>query len=120
MSLEPWGDIRSSTSWSSHSCDNHGVNYVSKWVLVIFSVVPASLINKLSQDFNRWLRTIFLLLGHIKIINKNYASHAKSRTEMVFSALIEFHVHDVLDLVAMGLGRESNFNDEPCRRIKLV
>jgi hypothetical protein len=39
---------------------------------------------------------------------------------MVFSALIKFHVHDVLDLVAMGLGRESNFNDEPCRRIKLV
>jgi len=39
---------------------------------------------------------------------------------MVFSALIEFHVHDVLDLVAMGLGREANFNDEPCCRIKLV
>lgn len=113
MSLESWRDETSSTTWSTHSCDNHGINDISEWMLVIFSIIPSTLINELPQDLNWWLGAVSLLLWHVEIIDEDDASHTESWSEMVFSPLIEFHIDNVLDVVAVGLGRESHLDDEP-------
>jgi len=113
MSLESWCNETSSTTWSTHSCDNHRINDVSEWMLVILSIVPSTLINELPQDLNWWLSAISLLLWHVEIIDEDDASHTESWTVVIFSPLIEFHIDNVLDVIAVGLGRESDFNNEP-------
>jgi hypothetical protein len=65
MSLESWCNETSSTTWSTHSCDNHRINDISEWMLVVLSIVPSALINELPQDLNRWLGAISLLLWHV-------------------------------------------------------
>ena len=112
MSLESWGDERFTTTWCSHSSNDHCINDVSKWMLIVFSIIPSTLILKLSKNFNWWLR-LQENLWHVKIIDEDNTLHTESWTEMVFSSFVEFHVHDILNLVAMSLSRESYFNDQP-------
>lgn len=110
VSLESWGDIRFTTSWRSHSSDDTCVNDISERMLVVFSVVPASLIDKLSQNFNWWLSSEYLL-WHIEIINKDDAFHTESGTKVILSSLIKLHVNNVLDLVTSSLSGETDFDN---------
>ena len=102
VSLESWGDERFTTTWCSHSSNDHCINDVSKWMLIVFSIIPSTLILKLSKNFNWWLR-LQEDLWHVKIIDKDNTLHPESWAEMVFSSLIEFHIYDILNLVAMSL-----------------
>jgi hypothetical protein len=110
--LEPWGNERFTTTWSSHGSNKHSIDNISEWMLRVFSVVPASLVNELSKDFDWWLSTIVLLLRHVQVVNKDNASHSKSRTKVIFPSLIKFVVNNVLDLVAVSLSGESHLNDQ--------
>lgn len=112
MSLESWSNERFTTTWGSHSSNNHSVNNVSEWMLVIFSVIPSTLILELSKNFN-WRLRLKEDFRHVKIINKDDTLHSKSWSKVVFSYLIKFHVNNVLNLIAMSLSRETNFNNQP-------
>jgi len=112
MSLESWSNERFTTTWGSHSSNNHSVNNVSEWMLVIFSVIPSTLILELSKNFN-WRLRLKEDFRHVKIINKDDTLHSKSWSKVVFSSLIKFHVNNVLNLIAMSLSRETNLNNQP-------
>ena len=80
-------------------------------MLWILSIIPTSSINELSKDLNRWLSTIELFLRHVQIVNVDNASHTLSWTKVISPSLVDLAVNNILDLVAVSLGRESNFND---------
>lgn len=119
MSLESWSDERFTTSWRSHGSDDTGVDDVSERMLVVFSFIPSSLIDKLSENLNRWLSTENLF-GHIEIINENDTSHSKSGTEVILSSLVKFHIDDILDLVTSSLSGETDLNDQPLISWKFI
>jgi|LakMenEpi03Aug12_release.lakeMendotaPanAssembly.Ray.scaffolds.fasta_scaffold1198429_1 hypothetical protein len=73
-------------------------------MLVIFAIIPASLVHELTQDFDWWLCTILFNLRHIQIINKDDSSFWVRRSENTLSSLFKLRINDVLHLVAVSLG----------------
>lgn len=119
MSLESWSDERFTSTWSSHSSNYHSFLNVSERMLVVFSVIPSSLIDKLSQDLNWWLGSE-VWLWHVQVINKDNTSHSEPWTKVILSSLIQLHVNNVLDLVAMSLSREPDLDHQEFVSGKLV
>lgn len=50
-------------------CKDKDVFYLHE--LLILAIVPTLVVHELSQQFDRWLSTVFLLLRHVQIINKD-------------------------------------------------
>ena len=86
----------------------------------IFKIVPAALIKQLAQDFNGGLRSVELSLRHIQIVNKNDDLLAKRSTKVARSSLLNFAVNDFLNLIAVGLRRETNLNRAVDFLVKLL
>lgn len=77
----------------------------------VLPVVPAALINELSKNLNWRLCSVRLWPGHIHVINEDDSSDAKPAwTKFVFNSLLKTKIYDILNLVAVSLGRKSNFN----------
>ena len=112
VSLESWGDERFTTTWGSHSSNDHCVNNISEWMLIVFSIIPSTLILELSENFN-WRLRFKEDFWHVEIINEDDTLHSKSWTKVIFSSLVKFHINNILNLVAMSLSRESYLNDQP-------
>ena len=108
MSQHSWGDERSASSWYSHGTDEDEVHQFHEGFFTVFSVVPASLINPLSYDLNRWLSSILLLLRHIQIINE-YDLMSKGGSKLTTSLLDELSVDDHLYCPSCCLCRKSEF-----------
>lgn len=111
VSLETRCNERFATTWRSHRSYNQCVNDGPERMLIILAIIPTIAINKLSQNLNWWLRTIFLELWHVQIIYIDDTFCAKSWTKCVSSSLIELHVYNVLNHVAMCLRREADLDD---------
>jgi len=79
-------------------------------MLLVLVVVPTSLSHELSQNLNWGLSSEFLLHGHVKIINEDDALHAEAGSVDTSSNLFELHVDNILNLVAVSLGRETALN----------
>ena len=77
---------------------------LSERMLVIFAIVPASLVHELTQDFNWWLGTILFNLRHIQIINKDDSTFRVRWSEHTLSPLFQLRIDNILNLVAMSLG----------------
>jgi hypothetical protein len=58
------------------------------------------MIEPLSDKFDRWLSTIFLFLGHVKIIDEDNESLAWRWTINTLSSLIKLFVQGILSLVS--------------------
>lgn len=101
--LETRSDEGLATTWRSHRCNNQRVDYGPERMLVILAIVPSITVNELSQDFDWRLGTVFLELRHVQVINIDDASRSKSWAKRVSSSLVELHVHNVLDHVAVSL-----------------
>lgn len=108
MPLQSRSDVGLACSREPHSTDEHGVNECSEWMFVILQIVPPTLLHHLSQDFDSRLRTEFLELRHVQIVNKDDHLHAESGTKDSLSSLLEFSIDDILHLVAASLCRETN------------
>ena len=67
-------------------------------MLSVLAVIPATLVDKLSQDLNGRLCTIILFLRHVEIIDEDNATHSKFGTEVVFASLVNLIINDVLYL----------------------
>lgn len=119
MPLESWGDKRPSSSRRSHRCNEHGIDDVSERMLIVLPIIPPSLINQLPQNFDWWLRSEDDF-RHIEIIDEDNTPHTKSRSEVIPPPLVQLHVNDVLDLIAMSLSREPHLNDQPLVLLKFL
>lgn len=120
VTLESGCDEGLTTTWRAHSRNDHCINDVSEGVLVVTALVPAALVDQLSQNFNWRLCTIVLFLWHVEIVDEDNATHAKFGSEVVLPTLVQLHIDDVLNLVGMGLGRETDLNGDVLLSIKLV
>lgn len=89
-------------------------------MLLVLVVVPAALSHELSQNFDWWLGTELFFLWHVKIINKDNSLHSESWTVDTKSDLVKLAINDILNLVAMSLSRETNFNSQVLLTWQLV
>lgn len=89
-------------------------------MLLVFVIIPTTLCHKLSQNFDWRLGTVFFFLWHIKIIDKDDTFHTKTWTVNTSSDLVKFQVNNILNLVAMSLGTETNLNRHVVFPRKLV
>ena len=110
MPLQTWRDFGLATTWGSHRANQHRIDESSEWMLGIFQVVPATLVEHLAQDFNGRLRTVRLDLWHIEIIDEDDNLLAHTCTENAGTPLFKSAIDDVLNLVAACLRGESNLN----------
>lgn len=122
MALETRGDYRFTTSRGSHSTDRHTINQVSEGMGSVFTVVPASLIEPLSEDFDWGHGTRRLSVGHVKIINKDDSPVSEFRSEVTSLSTLGVHleIDQVLDHVSLRLGRESTLDCDEFVLRKLV
>jgi len=119
VTLETWCDKSFAATRWSHRSDDHAVLHLSEGMLLFFQVVPTALCAELSQNFDRGLRSIRLLLWHVQVVHKDNAFHAQSRSVDSRPDFVELHVDDILDLVAMSLSRETNLDGKEFCPIKL-
>lgn len=78
------------------------------WPKREMSDLHKSMIHKGSKKFNRWLSSVNLLSGHIKIINKKCGCFIEGQAVDTLSSSIQFGHDDVLKLICTGLSREVN------------
>lgn len=81
-------------------------------MLVVFQVVPSTLVHKLAQDFDWGLGSVFFLERHVEIVNKNDGLHSEHLwSEDTSAALVRFLVDNTLDLIGASLGTEPDLDD---------
>ena len=99
MTLDARRDDRSpSTRWS-HGGHEDNIHEPVKWLLLRLPIIPASMIQELSEELEWRLSTIFLLLWHIEIINEDDELLANGRTIDAFSPLLKLFIEVVLGLI---------------------
>jgi hypothetical protein len=78
----------------------------------VFTVVPAALVEPLSEDFNGRHGTGGLSVRHVQVINEDDSSVAKFGSEVtsLSTLLIHLEIDQVLDHVGLGLSGESTLN----------
>ena len=91
-------DEGSSSSWWSHGSQQNSVDNFLEGFIFVFMFVPASLIEKLSDEFDGGLGSIFLFGGHVKIIDEEDAEILWLGSVLSFSDFIQFPIDDVLGL----------------------
>ena len=79
-------------------------------MLGILEVVPAALVEHLTQDLDGRLSSVLLYFGHVQIVDEDNNLVAETGSENTVSSLVELAIDDVLNLVAMGLCRETDLN----------
>ena len=98
MSKDSGSDEGSSSSWWSHGSQQNGVDNFLEGFVLVFVFVPSSLIQKLSDQFDGWLGSIFLFRGHVEIVNKEDAETLGFGSVLSFSDFIQLPINDVLGL----------------------
>ena len=76
--------------------------------LLIFSIVPSLVVQKLPQQLNRRLGKELLLFGHIKIIHKHDVFLTNWRSINSSFYLLQFQINRILSLVNGCLSTESD------------
>ena len=94
------------STWRTHSCDQDDIDKPVEGLLLRLSIVPATMIGKLSQKFDWGLRTELLLSWHIHIIDKDDESLSVGWTVYTHATLFAFIIDEILSLVGRRLSRE--------------
>lgn len=111
MTLHARSDVSFTTTWRTHGANEHSVDELTEWMLVVSQVIPSTLIQHLAKNLDRRLSTVLFDLGHVQVIDENDDSLAKAGSEYTSAALFKLVVNDILDLVAVSLGREADLNE---------
>jgi hypothetical protein len=106
VSQETHGDAGVSSSWGTHRTQDGHI--LDEHELQVLSVVPALVVHVLSQDLDRGLGAVSLLLGHVQVINEDDALLAHGGSVIPSSPLVHLGIDGVLGLIGRGLGREGN------------
>ena len=112
MPLHAGSDLGLATTWRAHRANQHGVNECAERMLVVLEIVPAALVEHLAKNLDGRLRSVLLNLRHVQIIDEDDDFLAVASTEHAGSPLVKFAINYVLNLVAMGLGRETNLDGD--------
>ena len=110
MSLHAGSNLRFATAWRTHSADEHSVNKCTERMFAVLEIVPATLVEHLTQDLNWRLSSVLFNDWHVEIIDKNDNFLAESGSKNTVSSFIEFAVDDVLNLIAVGLCGKANLD----------
>lgn len=108
-----------SSSRCSHGCYEYQIDQLLEWFFFVSVIIPSSLIDHLSENFNRWLCSPLFLLGHIQIIHKDN-SFSCFGSKYASSLFIDLPINDILSLCACSLCTESHFNTLVDRFVKTI
>jgi len=78
--------------------------------LEIFSIVPAFMIEILTNEFNGRLSSVFFLFWHVEIINEDNTLFAYWWAIHSLSQFIQFSINSVLSLITACLRTENHAN----------
>ena len=95
------GNGGSPSARGSHHCEHDDV--LNFHELEVFSVVPALVVEVLSQKLERRLGPELLLFGHVKVVHKNDALFPDWRPVYTLSSFLNFRVDCVLSLICACL-----------------
>ena len=84
MSLQSWSDRISSASWGSHGTHKCYVHQLSEGANGL-SVIPASMVHPLANQFNRRLSSIHFQGRHIQVVNEKHQAFTQWRTKYPLS-----------------------------------
>lgn len=92
--------------WRQHG--RHKVNSLEIPQFLCIEIIPSSVVHPLSQQLDRRLRSKYLLLGHVQVINEDHnLSLASVRPVLTFTPSgADLAVDKSLDLVGVGLSRK--------------
>lgn len=90
------GYARASSTWRAHGSHELDVNKLAEGVFL--AIIPPPMVHPLSQDFDRWLRAIGLLGGHVEVVDEDNTRHPQRRAKDPLAAFIKLRVDDVLCL----------------------
>lgn len=113
MSYKPSSNIGPASSGGSHGSKQSHVLQEHK--LKIFSIVPALVVQVLTENFDGRLGPIIFLFRHVEIIDENYTFFAHWRSVVATSAFVHFGIDGVLGLVCTRLRRKCQ-----CVVLKLI
>ena len=96
----------STTTWGTHCCDKLDLLQVAEIFFISVYFIPSTVVHPLSKQLNRGLCSIFLLLRHIQIIDKNDSFFTKGWPINSLSSLLHLAIYDSLSLICTCLGWE--------------
>ena len=96
MPNHPGCDIGSPSSRWTQRCEQD--NALNSEQLLIPSIVPHMMIQKLPQEFDWGLCTVLFFFGHVEIIDEENAEILWFGSVLSFSDFIQFPIDDVLGL----------------------
>jgi len=99
MTLHSLSDIALATSWWAHGRHKDDVLDLHEGLFFLGSVIPSLMIHPLTQDFNRRLGSIGLLLGHVEIIDEDNETLSSRRAVDTLSSLFKLLIESILGLV---------------------
>mmetsp|Transcript_103260 Transcript_103260/g.296492 ORF Transcript_103260/g.296492 Transcript_103260/m.296492 type:complete len:372 (-) Transcript_103260:221-1336(-) len=67
-------------------------------------VIEAALVDKLTEELVRRLRTVCLEGRHVEVVNEEHHLFARGRSEEILTLLLELGLHDVFQVRRLGLG----------------
>ena len=89
-------------------------------MLVIFSVIPATVINHLSKDLDWWLSSVLLKFWHVQVIDIDNTASSEPWSKSISSPLFNLHIDNILNHVAMGLSGKADLDDEPLALLQFL
>ena len=101
MSHDSVGDKGTTSTRWTHRAQNHQIFKAHE--LQGLTVIPPSMIQELTHQFERWLSSESLFLRHVEIIDKYDAFFADWRTIVALSSLLHLGIDCILSLVSTSL-----------------
>jgi hypothetical protein len=106
MSHDSVGDKGATSSRRTHRCQDN--KSFQTHPLKVFAVVPALVVQVLSDQFDGRLSSILFFFGHVHIVNKDDALLTDGRSVDSLPEFVYLIVDSVLGLVASGLCRKDH------------
>ena len=80
-------------------------------MFVVLEIVPSTLIEHLTQDFDGRLSSVLLNQRHVEIINEDDNLFAHTSAKDTSTSLFKSTINDILNLIAASLSRETDFDE---------
>ena len=110
MAQNTRSDERPTSTWRTHGSDEDGVYNFFEWFLLVFVLIPSSLVEVLPQQLYGRLGSVLLLGRHVKVVDKQDAMLLRLRTVLSLTNLVQLAVDDILSLHGRSLGGESKLD----------
>jgi hypothetical protein len=100
VALETEGNDGTTTTGGAESSQDEHLFDLVEWLLLGLELVPALMVQELANKFDRWLGSIFFLLGHVEIVDEAAETLSYFGSIDLITPLSHFVIKEVLSLVS--------------------